>query len=189
MPLANPGALMPRRLARVCRPRPTTPRWSAIRLVPDHSERAALRQNSSPTHPRARRGAFSWKVRWAVLPHLGEEVLRASAIPARRPDPRVPAGSRHSIRNGMFFPPASPACASQHPAAGWPTSTRDPIAERFPLLAELSCSIRAKFSCAGASAGGNPPASVRLLSPPLLEPLDHGRSRPRRSTATQMSRK
>ncbi|APD47580.1 acireductone dioxygenase [Synechococcus sp. CS-602] len=109
------------------------PTVDAIRLVPDHPERAALRQKFLAEHTHSEDEVrFFVEGRGLFCLHLGEEVL---LVLCERDDLiRVPAGSRHWFDMGSS--PRFTALRFFNNPAGWVANfTGDPIAERFPLLA------------------------------------------------------
>jgi len=128
-------------------PRATTPRWTRSALVPDAPGRAALRQNSSPSTPTAKRGAlFSWKRPWAFCLHLGEEVLlvlcERDDLSACRPQPPL-------FDHGQSQPFTPPWRFLQQPRRlGGQLHRRTRRRELSAARLHLSCSIRENSSCA-----------------------------------------
>ena len=111
------------------------PTVDAIRLAPDHPDRATLRQKFLAEHIHSEDEVrFFVEGRGLFCLHIGEAVLQvlceASDWIA------VPAGTRHWFDMG----PEPSFCALRffHNPEGWVAQfTGDPIAERFPLLDQL----------------------------------------------------
>jgi 1,2-dihydroxy-3-keto-5-methylthiopentene dioxygenase len=108
------------------------PTVDAIRLTPDHPDRAALRQKFLAEHTHSEDEVrFFVEGRGLFCLHLGEEVLQ---LLCEQDDwIAVPAGTRHWFDMG----PEPRFCALRffENPEGWVAQfTGDPIAERFPLL-------------------------------------------------------
>jgi len=108
------------------------PTVDAIRLTPDHPDRAALRQKFLDEHTHSEDEVrFFVEGRGLFCLHLGEEVLQ---LLCEQDDwIAVPAGTRHWFDMG----PEPRFCALRffENPEGWVAQfTGDPIAERFPLL-------------------------------------------------------
>ncbi|WP_216904885.1 acireductone dioxygenase [Synechococcus sp. CCY 9618] len=107
----------------------------AIRLGPDHPDRATLRTKFLAEHTHAEDEVrFFVEGRGLFCLHIGEEVLQ---LLAERGDwIGVPAGTPHWFDTGER--PDFCALRFFDNSEGWVASfTGDPIAERFPLLEEL----------------------------------------------------
>jgi 1,2-dihydroxy-3-keto-5-methylthiopentene dioxygenase len=112
--------------------RGTYPTVDAIRLTPDHPDRAALRQKFLAEHTHSEDEVrFFVEGRGLFCLHLGEEVLQ---LLCEQDDwIAVPAGTRHWFDMG----PEPRFCALRFFAnpEGWVAQfSGDPIADRFPLL-------------------------------------------------------
>jgi 1,2-dihydroxy-3-keto-5-methylthiopentene dioxygenase len=111
------------------------PTVDAIRMTPDHPERAALRQRFLAEHTHSEDEVrFFVEGRGLFCLHLGEEVLQL--ICERNDWIAVPAGTRHWFDMG----PEPQFCALRffNDPAGWVADfSGDPIAERYPRLDEL----------------------------------------------------
>jgi 1,2-dihydroxy-3-keto-5-methylthiopentene dioxygenase len=104
----------------------------AIRLGPDHPERAELRRKFLSEHTHGEDEVrFFVEGRGLFCLHLGEEVLQ---VLCERDDLiAVPAGTRHWFDMGPA--PSFTALRFFDNPEGWVARfTGDPIAERFPLL-------------------------------------------------------
>lgn len=110
------------------------PTVDAIRLGPDHPERASLRQKFLAEHTHSEDEVrFFVEGQGLFCLHLAEEVLLV--LCERNDLIRVPAGSRHWFDMGSA--PCFTALRFFNNPAGWVANfTGDPIAERFPLLVE-----------------------------------------------------
>jgi 1,2-dihydroxy-3-keto-5-methylthiopentene dioxygenase len=107
----------------------------AIRLGPDHPDRAALRAKFLAEHTHSEDEVrFFVEGRGLFCLHIGDEVLQ---LLAERGDwIGVPAGTPHWFDTGER--PDFCALRFFDNSEGWVASfTGDPIAERFPLLEEL----------------------------------------------------
>jgi 1,2-dihydroxy-3-keto-5-methylthiopentene dioxygenase len=112
--------------------RGTYPTVDAIRLTPDHPDRAALRQKFLAEHTHSEDEVrFFVEGRGLFCLHLGEEVLQ---LLCEQDDwIAVPAGTRHWFDMG----PEPRFCALRffENPEGWVAQfSGDPIADRFPLL-------------------------------------------------------
>ena len=112
--------------------RGTYPTVDAIRLTPDHPDRAALRQKFLAEHTHSEDEVrFFVEGRGLFCLHLGEEVLQ---LLCEQDDwIAVPAGTRHWFDMG----PEPRFCALRffENPQGWVAQfSGDPIADRFPLL-------------------------------------------------------
>jgi 1,2-dihydroxy-3-keto-5-methylthiopentene dioxygenase len=110
----------------------TYPTVDAIRLTPDHPDRAALRQKFLAEHTHSEDEVrFFVEGRGLFCLHLGEEVLQ---LLCEQDDwIAVPAGTRHWFDMG----PEPRFCALRffENPEGWVAQfSGDPIADRFPLL-------------------------------------------------------
>jgi 1,2-dihydroxy-3-keto-5-methylthiopentene dioxygenase len=108
------------------------PTVDAIRLTPDHPDRAALRQKFLAEHTHSEDEVrFFVEGRGLFCLHLGEEVLQ---LLCEQDDwIAVPAGTRHWFDMG----PEPRFCALRffENPEGWVAQfSGDPIADRFPLL-------------------------------------------------------
>lgn len=110
----------------------------AIRLGPDHPDRAALRQKFLAEHTHAEAEVrFFVEGRGLFCLHLGQEVLQL--ICERNDWIRVPAGTRHWFDMG----PEPSFCALRFfdNTEGWVARfSGDAIAERYPMLDALLAS-------------------------------------------------
>jgi 1,2-dihydroxy-3-keto-5-methylthiopentene dioxygenase len=111
------------------------PTVDAIRLAPDHPDRASLRQKFLAEHTHSEDEVrFFVEGRGLFCLHLGEEVLQV--LCERNDWIAVPAGTRHWFDMG----PEPQFCALRffNNPQGWVADfTGDSIAEHFPLLDEL----------------------------------------------------
>jgi 1,2-dihydroxy-3-keto-5-methylthiopentene dioxygenase len=108
------------------------PTVDAIRLGPDHPDRAALRQKFLSEHTHSEDEVrFFVEGRGLFCLHIGEEVLQV--LCETNDFLRVPAGTRHWFDMGSA--PRFTAIRFFDNPEGWVAQfTGDPIAERFPLL-------------------------------------------------------
>ena len=111
------------------------PTVDAIRLAPDHPDRASLRQKFLAEHTHSEDEVrFFVEGRGLFCLHVGEEVLQV--LCERNDWIAVPAGTRHWFDMG----PKPQFCALRFFANpdGWVANfTGDAIAQNFPLLDEL----------------------------------------------------
>ena len=110
----------------------TYPTVDAIRLTPNHPDRAALRQKFLAEHTHSEDEVrFFVEGRGLFCLHIGEEVLQ---VLCERGDwIRVPAGTRHWFDMGSA--PQFTAIRFFDNPDGWVAQfTGDPIAEHYPLL-------------------------------------------------------
>ncbi|MCX5954134.1 MAG: acireductone dioxygenase [Cyanobacteria bacterium] len=111
------------------------PTVDAIRLAPDHPDRASLRQKFLAEHTHSEDEVrFFVEGRGLFCLHVGEEVLQV--LCERNDWIAVPAGTRHWFDMG----PEPQFCALRFFANpdGWVANfTGDAIAQNFPLLDEL----------------------------------------------------
>ena len=111
------------------------PTVDAIRLAPDHPDRASLRQKFLAEHTHSEDEVrFFVEGRGLFCLHVGEEVLQV--LCERNDWIAVPAGTRHWFDMG----PKPKFCALRFFANpdGWVANfTGDAIAQNFPLLDEL----------------------------------------------------
>ena len=111
------------------------PTVDAIRLAPDHPDRASLRQKFLAEHTHSEDEVrFFVEGRGLFCLHVGEEVLQVMC--ERNDWIAVPAGTRHWFDMG----PEPQFCALRFFANpdGWVANfTGDGIAQNFPLLDEL----------------------------------------------------
>ena len=112
------------------------PTVDAIRLAPNHPDRASLRQKFLAEHTHSEDEVrFFVEGRGLFCLHLGEEVLQL--ICESGDWIAVPAGTRHWFDMG----PEPSFCALRffHNSEGWVAQfTGDPIAEGYPLLDQLA---------------------------------------------------
>jgi len=108
------------------------PTVDAIRLTPDHPDRATLRQKFLAEHTHSEDEVrFFVEGRGLFCLHIGEEVLQV--LCERNDFLRVPAGTRHWFDMGSS--PHFTAIRFFDNPEGWVAQfTGDPIAGRFPLL-------------------------------------------------------
>lgn len=110
----------------------TYPTVDAIRLTPDHPDRAALRQRFLAEHTHSEDEVrFFVEGRGLFCLHIGDEVLQ---VRCEADDfLRVPAGTRHWFDMGST--PQFTAIRFFDNPEGWVAQfTGDGIAERYPLL-------------------------------------------------------
>ena len=111
----------------------------AIRMTPEHPERAALRQKFLAEHTHSEDEVrFFVEGRGLFCLHLGNEVLQL--VCEQNDWIAVPAGTRHWFDMG----PQPHFCALRffNNSAGWvAVFTGDPIAEGYPLLDTLTSSV------------------------------------------------
>jgi len=131
---ADPAAILAAYAPEIARvqARGTYPTVDAIRLTPDHPDRAALRQKFLAEHTHSEDEVrFFVEGRGLFCLHLGEEVLQ---LLCEQDDwIAVPAGTRHWFDMG----PEPRFCALRffENPEGWVAQfSGDPIADRFPLL-------------------------------------------------------
>ena len=110
----------------------TYPTVDAIRLGPDHPDRAALRQKFLSEHTHSEDEVrFFVEGRGLFVIHLAGEVLQV--LCETGDFLRVPAGTKHWFDMGSA--PHFTAIRFFDNPAGWVAEfTGDPIADRFPLL-------------------------------------------------------
>jgi len=112
--------------------RGTYPTVDAIRLTPDHPDRAALRQKFLAEHIHSEDEVrFFVEGRGLFCLHIGEEVLQV--LCEQNDFLRVPAGTRHWFDMGAA--PRFTAIRFFDNPEGWVAQfTGDAIADRYPLL-------------------------------------------------------
>jgi 1,2-dihydroxy-3-keto-5-methylthiopentene dioxygenase len=131
---ADPAAILAAYAAQIARVQAsgTYPTVDAIRMTPEHPERAALRQKFLSEHIHAEDEVrFFVEGRGLFCLHIGEEVLQVLCETGDWIS--VPAGTKHWFDMGS----APQFCAIRFfdNPEGWVAQfSGDPIAQRFPLL-------------------------------------------------------